>query len=124
MHTLFDAGSNTLGIKVGSKLTKQDYEEVIPAIEQKLQEFGELNILIQLEEFEGMEIGALWEDLKFDVKHRNDFNRLAIVGQREWMKWMTKLSKPFFDAEVKFFEPDQVQEAWQWLGVKEKISPQ
>ena len=32
----------------------------------------------------GWDAGALWEDIKFDIKHFADIERLAMVGEKKW----------------------------------------
>ena len=34
--------------------------------------------------FQGWDAGAAWEDLKFDLKHFGDIERLAMVGDKKW----------------------------------------
>jgi hypothetical protein len=43
---------------------------------------------------------TLWEDIKFDVKHFNDIERLAITGENKWEKGMAAFCKPFTTAKV------------------------
>ncbi len=106
---------NTMGLKITSTLTKQDYQAFIPIIEDRIKTYGKINMLIQFEDFDGLRMGAIWEDFKFSVNHLNDFNRVAVVGEKDWMAWMSKIAELFSSAEIKYFEPDQVQEAWQWV---------
>lgn len=115
--TMLEQGDRkTLAITMRGKLTKADYDTFIPQIETLYEREGKLNFLIKLEDFKGIEIGALWQDIKFDVKHFDDVERLAIVGEDGWMRWMTELSRPFTSAEVRYFEPDRSEEALDWVS--------
>lgn len=58
---------------------------------------------------------ALWEDVKFDVKHFNDIERLAIVGESAWEKWMAAFCKPFTTAKIRYFPAEQLAEARAWI---------
>jgi len=42
-------------------------------------------------------------------------DRVAIVGDRAWQEWGTRLSKPFFKAEMRYFERDKAADARAWL---------
>jgi hypothetical protein len=42
---------------------------------------GSLRVLLRLEDFKGWEIGALWEELKFDARHLRDFGRIALSAR-------------------------------------------
>ena len=77
-------------------------------------EHGKLRILFILRDFHGWTVGAVWEDIKFDAKHFNDVERLAVVGEKEWHQGMTTLFKPFTKADVRYFEledPENLQRA-------------
>lgn len=105
-------------VRVIGKVSRMDVELAEPEIEQALELAGDpLKVMIRLEDFEGWEIGALWEDLKFTVEHRRKFGRTAVIGERAWERWATNLAAPFADAEMRFFEYDREDEAREWLGM-------
>ena len=37
-------------------------------------------VLFDMTDFEGWESGAMWEEIKFDLRHFADIERLAVVG--------------------------------------------
>lgn len=100
------------------KLTREDYDRLIPFLEKKIEESGKLRWYFEMEDFNGWEIGALWQDFKFDVKHANDFERVAMVGDKSWQEWMSDLMKPFTSAEVRFFELRDQDKAHEWIQQK------
>ena len=53
-----------------------------------MQQHGKICILFEMEDFHGWKTAALWEDLKFDLKHFAAIERLAMVGDRKWQKGM------------------------------------
>ena len=42
-----------------------------------------------MKDFHGWDAGALWEDIKFDLKHFSDIERVAMVGEKKWQKGMS-----------------------------------
>ena len=104
-----------LEITVRGQLEKADYRFFGPAIESLIEKHGKLNLLLRLVDFKGWTAGALWEDIKFDFKHFNDFEKIAIVGEKTWEKGMAVFCKPFTTAKVRFFESDRVEEAERWV---------
>lgn len=97
------------------KLTKKDYELLIPKMVTAAKKEGPLRVLISLHDFKGWEPSALWEDVKFDIQHQDDLAKVAVVGENEVEKWGTKISKAFFKAPVKYFEEGDEEAARQWL---------
>ncbi len=105
----------SLHVKVTGKLTKESYEEFVPAIEALIQEHGRIRILFEMHDFHGWTAGAMWEDLKFDLKHWKDIELLAIVGETKWEKGMAVFCKPFTAAKIQYFDHSKLDEAMSWI---------
>ncbi|MEZ6063532.1 MAG: STAS/SEC14 domain-containing protein [Planctomycetaceae bacterium] len=102
-------------LEITGTLSKAAYETFVPATEAKIQEFGKVRMLVILHDFHGWDVGALWEDIKFDVKHHNHIERLAIVGERKWEKGMAAFCKPFTSAKIKYFDHTDIEQARTWI---------
>ncbi|MCC9608456.1 STAS/SEC14 domain-containing protein [Blastopirellula sp. JC732] len=103
-------------VKATGKLTKESYEVFVPVIEKQIAEHGKLRILFEMHDFHGWTMSAAWEDMKFDYKHWNDIERLAIVGESKWEEGMASFCKPFTGAKVKYFDHTKLDEAKAWLA--------
>lgn len=100
-----------LEIHVSGKLLKKDYAAFVPAVERLVKQLGKIRMLVEMRDFHGWTAGALWEDIKFDAKHFNDIERLAIVGDTRWEKGMAAFCKPFTTAQVRYFDHGALDEA-------------
>jgi hypothetical protein len=109
------SAGRVLEVRVTGKLTKEAYQKFVPAVDAQIKEYGKLRILFVMQDFHGWTAGAMWEDLKFDLKHWKDIERLAIVGDKKWEKGMAAFCKPFTKASIRYFDVVQVDEARQWL---------
>lgn len=103
-------------ITVSGALKGPDYQRVMPQLEALFKQHGTLRFYIKLVNFSGFDMGALWQEIKFDAKHMNQYGKTAIVGDKKWEEWATKLSSLFFTPEVKFFYDDQASPAWDWVN--------
>lgn len=115
IQVIAEEGGELLHVVLGGKLHKEDYQAFAPEVDRLVQEHGKLSILLELHDFHGWDAGALWEDLKFDVKHFSDIKRLAIIGETRWEKGMAVFCKPFTTAKVRFFESRQLDVAREWV---------
>ena len=79
-------------------------------MEKAIQEHGKVRLLVEMRDFHGWGVGALWEDIKFDAKHFCDFERIAMVGDKQWEKGMAVFCKPFTTAKIRYFPADQIGE--------------
>lgn len=110
-----DVQDGVVSVKISGKLTKADYLQFVPELEKMIQENGKISILFQMHDFHGWDMGAMWEDLKFDIKHASDMERIAMIGEKKWQEWMAKFCIPFTKAKLKYFEQNQIDEAQQWV---------
>lgn len=113
---------NVLEVRLSGRLTGEDYERFVPELERLIREQGKLRLLVRMHDFHGWSLGALWEDLKFDIKHFADIERLALVGERKWESGMATFCKPFTKAEIRYFDEAQEAEAVNWIHEGEPIA--
>jgi hypothetical protein len=106
---------NVIATKASGKLSAEDYAQLLPIMESVLKTHPKFRWYFEMENFKGWEFEAFWDDLKFDIKHFNNFEKVAMVGDSTWEKWITQLMKPFTKAEVKYFSLSQKQEALDWI---------
>jgi 2-polyprenyl-6-methoxyphenol hydroxylase-like FAD-dependent oxidoreductase len=116
VHRLPESHNNILGYRIAGKLQETDYDTLAMGMDEALQSSDRVNLLLHLDDIEGIKRGALMDDWKFGRKYHEKTGRLAVVGNKKWEKWMTKLSSPFYAQETKFFHSDKMPLAWQWLN--------
>jgi len=105
-----------LGFKMSGKLHDEDYKTFVPVVEAAVAANGKIRLLAQFEDFHGWDLHALWDDIKFSTKHCLDLERIALVGDKTWEKWMAKVCKPFTMAKIRYFQVSETAAAWAWLG--------
>lgn len=115
MLTFLDtiSSGNVVGVKVEGKLSHADYQRLIATFEEVFRQHGKVSVFFELEDCQGWEIGAVWDQLAFGLKHHGDFDRCAVIGEKNWHKWMTTLSMLIFN--VKYFAKPHFKEAWEWV---------
>jgi hypothetical protein len=114
--TVVDAqGRTLLEVRVTGKVTRKDYEGFVPIMEQRIKEQGKLRILVIKHELQGWDAGALWEDLKFDLRHFNDIERLAIIGGAGWQRGVVAFYQTFITSRIRYFNQNEVDKAREWL---------
>ena len=106
-------------IKVSGKLAKVDYEQFQPKFERLVRQHGKISVMFVMTDFHGWEASALWSDIKFDLKHFSDIQRLAIVGDKKWQEGMAAFCKPFTRATIQYFDHAQATEARKWVAAAE-----
>jgi hypothetical protein len=104
-----------LGFKLSGKLHDADYQNFVPMIDGAVAKQGKVRMLAQFHDFHGWDAKALWDDIKFSTTHCTKIDRIALVGEKTWEKWMATVCKPFTMAKVRYFDASESDAAWTWL---------
>ncbi len=107
-----------LAIKVSGELTHEDYEEILPLLDAKVKGGDHLYLWIDITEFTGMTAHALVDDFLSSMKYWWDFNAVAVIGNKKWEEYFTKFGNYLSPADVKFFKPENGDDAWVWLAAR------
>jgi hypothetical protein len=102
-------------IHLAGKVSTEEFDRVAEKMEAFIARHGQIRVLERISDFEGLDAEALWHDIKFSLRHINDFSRIAIVCDPHIRNLWSSLVAPFITCEVEHFEPDQIAEARDWL---------
>lgn len=114
---LSESEGKILVFKTIGKLTDQDYKDVlIPRLESIIREHGKARLLLDMgNEFHGWEAAAAWDDFRFGMTHRKDFEKVGVIGGPRWMLWCVKIAALFMSGEVKNFSACERDKALTWI---------
>ena len=110
-----DEQNKILTIALVGTLTKADYQPLVAEFARLATERGKVPVLLDMTRFHGWDAGALWQEIKFDLKHLNELECLAVVGEARWQQAISSFAKPFTPAPVRYFDGAQLAEAQAWL---------
>jgi len=109
------SAKNAMAYRISQPLSRIEVREMVAEIEGEISASGKIRVLIDLQSFPYAELGAFWEDLKFDVSHAREIERFALVGGGEVEKWSARIFGALSWTKCRCFETGQVEEAWSWL---------
>ncbi|EAR20683.1 SpoIIAA family protein [Nitrococcus mobilis] len=115
IESLQTGSPKIVGYKLRGRLHDAEYRALMPALEAILAVEGKLRVFVQCENFEGVDMRAVWEDIRFATKHYADFERIAVVGDGRWETWLARFFKPFTRATVRHYKASELAQAWAWL---------
>ena len=108
--------ADTVGFKLSGKLHDEDYKKFVPLVDAEIAKDGKVNVLAQFHDFHGWDAAALWDDIKFSTTHCTEVEKIALVGEKSWEKWMASVCKPFTMAKIEYFDAANIDAAWAWLA--------
>ena len=124
IEILDDGSSDVFAMRVSGKLLHRDYQQFVPVLEKLIEKKGSVRCLIEMIDFQGMELRTFWDEIKFDVRRARRIKRCAVVGDRAWEAWMTKLSKLIFlNADVRYFNVSERDQARAWIKEDDESDP-
>jgi hypothetical protein len=115
MHKISSSDGELVAVEVSGKLTQQDYDQLIPSWKAVIARHGKMRLLFVMRDFHGWELQAAWDDFRFALVHDAQVERVAMVGEKKWQKWMTKIASWFVGTDVRYFDVSQRAEAEQWV---------
>lgn len=110
-----EAGTNVIEIALSGKLHREDYARFVPEVGRLVKEHGKVRMLVRMHDFHGWTAGALWEDIKFDLRHFSHVERVAFVGDKRWEAGMAAFCKPFTTAKIRYFDVSEADKAAEWV---------
>jgi hypothetical protein len=115
--TLQHERGNLYRLDVRGILRKSDLSRCEELLAAEIRRIGPVRLLFLLDEFEGWEPHADWNDLTFYVTHGDSIERIAIVGPERWRSpALMFAAADLRKAPVEFFAEDAAGDAHAWLS--------
>lgn len=106
--------------RISGTLRGEDYDELIPAIEEKLEHNEYIGMLADLTQFDHMTAKALQRDLSYAMSKLGEyrrFRRVAVISDKGWIETTTKLAGRLFPRiEMRVFHNGELEEAMRWVA--------
>jgi hypothetical protein len=104
-------------LRISGILKRSEFAAEQSALARQIDSGSKPHLLVILENFEGWERGADWNDLDFLISHAGAISKIAIVADPRW----ETLALAFAGAgvrraPVKFFPPNELEQARSWLA--------
>ncbi|PKO84895.1 MAG: STAS/SEC14 domain-containing protein [Betaproteobacteria bacterium HGW-Betaproteobacteria-11] len=94
------------------EFTLADFKEFEEAVLYRIKFAGPVNLFVDLRQMLGFTVDVAWEDIRFSRQHVNDFNRIAVLTDSQWLAWSAWLSQLFTRADVRVFDGERAARAW------------
>ena len=107
---------NVAELVIGGSVTAADYDRIRPEFEGFVDEHGTIRLLLELRELEDVGLRAVLEDLKLTTEHLRDFERIAVVTDRDWQGTLSTVFGALVPADVERFELSERGKAERWLN--------
>lgn len=124
IEILKDFPDDVLAISGSGWITAEDYRDVVvPEIERHIEKHGKVHLLYHLgPEFEGISPGGAWSDMSVGLSHWNQFGRIAVVTDADWIRHAMNFFASIFHDPVRTFPNAELAAAKDWISARETVS--
>jgi hypothetical protein len=106
---------NLIAVSVSDTFTAEELDHFKTFVREVIEQFGEVRVYFEMEQFDGWEIGSFVENALFDLFHAHQYSKVAMVGEKNWQAWMTKIVDLVKSGPVRYFDLSQRAEAMEWI---------
>ena len=118
---------NIIATKANDLLGINDYEKIHPLIHNIINTGKKVRWYFEMDDCLISNSTGFWEDGIIEVNygkmkftHSEDIEKIAIVGNKKWEKWMRSVMKPFIKARVMYFDLSDRGTAMEWIMNQEE----
>lgn len=97
---------------VYGEFTLADFKEFEAIVNEKARLTKKLDLLVDLRKMLSLTVDTALQDLAFRREHINDFRRIAVVTNNQWVAWSAWLTQIFMQAQTRVFEDEKQALLW------------
>lgn len=105
-------GEDVIELDMDGEVTAQDYKEIRPQLEAIFARKGKMKFLFDLTRVSRFTVGAVWEDIKMDLKNFKNIGTTTVVANRKLFKVLSKAVDSVYPEKIEHFENNQMALAW------------
>jgi len=123
VHFLQTTNENVFAYEVNGRLRERDIKAAVAEMKPFLEREGKFNVLARMKDFGGFDLLAALDDdlVKTKYKALSKVDKYAIVGAGPWMRNFLELISGWFSAEIRLFDLEEEQAAWEWVGAEQAL---
>jgi hypothetical protein len=109
---VIDHQPSRVNVSVFGEFSLADYREFEEIVDYKVKFEGPVDLCFDLSQMADFTLDVAWEEIKFSRAHADDFKRIAVVTDSQWVAWSAWLSQAFVHADVEVVSDAGQAQAW------------
>ena len=103
-------------LKLIGESRKENFEQAIQLLDEKIEGNDSPRLLVDMRRYDGAaDLSTAWAEFKLVATQGDKVDKVAVIGSLDWQKLATLVVSPFTKATERFFEPDDIDDALEWL---------
>lgn len=105
--------------EITGHITAADVENMYGLLEGAYELHERIDLIVIIHDYEGFEWSAAWqEQALLGKKVLDHIRKYAVVGGPGWMGPMIGMFRPFLSPDMRHFEVEESEAAWEWIGAR------
>ena len=106
---------NLIALRVSGTLATEETDQFKALVREVIEQFGDVRMYFEMQEFDGWHIDSFLDNAFFDIAFANRYSKVAMVGEKSWQSWITKLVDIVKRGEVRYFDLNDRLQALEWV---------
>ncbi|WP_368504982.1 STAS/SEC14 domain-containing protein [Alkalihalophilus sp. As8PL] len=115
IRKLSTSKNNIVEYEVDDKITEEENEQVLEELEGLINEYGQIRLLVRLNEMAGVELSAIDKRVKFAKEHLSQIEKYALVSDSNLAEYVSKVSDKVTKMDMRHFAKDEEEMARSWV---------
>jgi hypothetical protein len=124
INELAQSNGATLAFEIIGKVSLEQQQAWVKKFDKCIKQHEKISVMIILGETAKIgESSVIYEDIKWMIKHFNKFNKIAIISDSAFWKFLITIDSYFakiVGINEKHFEPAEAKVAWEWISGEQK----
>lgn len=109
-------------LEVDGNVTRDEYEAVVAALEERLKTVDTLNVVEIVTALGWLEPSLWWQDMSWGLRHIHRFGRCAIVTDHGWIGPLVHACAAMFPVEIRTFRRAELETARAWAAAGDQTA--
>lgn len=117
MLTIMERSSgNVIGFETDGTVTLDELKSCEAAADKLIEKYGKINWIFVWNDCKYENLKTVYTDMMWLLKNIKKFDRMAVVGDAGWKKWLIKADGLVFGE--KYFDKEDIDQAWDYVEGK------
>lgn len=115
MYQVIHQDGDQIEFGLWDELSEDEFRQVIHQLESLCTAHQKINVLFDAAGMEKYNFKMLMDEFDFYKKYRSHLDRVALVSDRKFEKFILDQFNKFTDTEFRTFGNEQIEEARKWI---------
>ncbi len=107
---------NVIAIRITGEITDNEHLQIDKLLSERIAQHKRIRLFIVVMHYTSFNSAeALYEDMRMVKLRADNIDKMAVVGDRQWKDTWVALFGLFSRLETRYFQIDQIEDAWQWI---------